>query len=80
MVEAALDRTGLTAGELAMVGDRLYTDIALGKKHGVCSVLVLTGETTKEDVNAAADVDKPDFVFDSLADVDALLSEEDHGI
>ena len=79
-VEMIQEAYGLRREDMCIFGDRLYTDIALGKKHGVCSVLVLTGETTKEDVNAAADADKPDFVFDSLADVDKLLSEEDHGI
>jgi phosphoglycolate/pyridoxal phosphate phosphatase family enzyme len=79
-VDMIQEAYGLSREDMCIFGDRLYTDIALGKKHGVCSVLVLTGETTKEDVNAAADADKPDFVFDSLADVDKLLSEEDHGI
>ena len=79
-VDMIQEAYGLSREDMCIFGDRLYTDIALGKKHGVCSVLVLTGETTKEDVNAAADADKPDFVFDSLADVDKLLSEENHGI
>ena len=77
MIEEAY---GLRREDMCIFGDRLYTDIALGKKHGVSSVLVLTGETTKEDVAAANDADKPDYVFDSLADVDKLLSEAEHGI
>ena len=36
--------------DMAMVGDRLYTDIALGKNNGILSILVLSGETTEEDV------------------------------
>ena len=48
VVEAALERTGLTCGELAMVGDRLYTDIETGLRHGMTSILVMTGETTEE--------------------------------
>ena len=71
---------GISRNEMCIFGDRLYTDIALGKKHGVCSVLVLTGETTKADVEAAAAADKPDFVFPSLAEVDALLEESNDGI
>jgi len=39
-------------------------------------VLVLSGETTPEDVEAAAEVDKPDFVFDSLDDVDRMMFGE----
>lgn len=47
----------------AVVGDRLYTDIALGKKHGITSILVLSGESTLSDVN---DENRPDFIFDSI--------------
>jgi ribonucleotide monophosphatase NagD (HAD superfamily) len=34
---------------------------------------VLSGETTTEDVDAAAAADKPDYVFDSLDDVDKIM-------
>ncbi len=76
-IEMIEEMSGISRDEMCIFGDRLYTDIALGKKHGVCSVLVLTGETTKGDVEAAADADKPDYVFASLADVDALLIREE---
>ena len=65
--------TGFDNDEMCIFGDRLYTDIALGKNFGVTSVLVLSGETTEEDVEKADISDKPDFVFDSLADVDKLM-------
>lgn len=65
--------TGFGNDEMCVFGDRLYTDIALGKNFGVTSVLVLSGETTEEDVEKADISDKPDFVFDSLADVDKLM-------
>lgn len=72
-VEMIGEATGFSRGEMCIFGDRLYTDIALGRKFGVNAVLVLSGETQPEDVLAAADADKPDFVFDSLADVDRLM-------
>ena len=65
--------TGIPLDKMCIFGDRLYTDIALGKKYGVTAALVLTGETTIADVCAAAEADKPDFVFDSLADVDKAI-------
>ena len=65
--------TGFGNDEMCIFGDRLYTDIALGKNFGVTSVLVLSGETTEEDVEKADMSDKPDFVFDSLDDVDKLI-------
>ena len=36
--------SGVTARDMVMVGDRLYTDIALGKSAGVRTVLVLSGK------------------------------------
>lgn len=62
--------SGFSKDEMCIFGDRLYTDIALGKKHGVSSILVLTGETTMEDVENADEKDKPDYVFESLEYVD----------
>ena len=59
--------------EMCVFGDRLYTDIALGRRHGVTSVLVLSGETKPSDVDAAAPEDRPDFVYEDLDGVDRDL-------
>ena len=72
-VEMIGEATGFSRDEMCIFGDRLYTDIALGKSFGVTSVLVLSGETTEEDVDAALPKDKPDFAFASLDDVDKLM-------
>lgn len=72
-VEMISEATGFGNDEMCIFGDRLYTDIALGKKFGVTAVLVLSGETQPEDVERAEPADKPDFVFDSLADVDKAI-------
>ena len=74
-VEMIEEVCGVTRNDMVIFGDRLYTDIALGKKHGVCAVLVLSGETLPEDVEAASDAEKPDFVFDSLDDVNKEIFE-----
>ncbi len=76
------ETTGVRKNAICVFGDRLYTDIALGKKYGVCSVLVMTGETTPQDVDNADIADKPDYVFPSLAEVDDLFAKEEtnHGI
>ena len=50
----------------AIVGDRLYTDIALGKNNGLMSVLVLSGETKIEDVN---DGNAPDIILDGIGEI-----------
>lgn len=67
IVREALARTGRPLAELAMVGDRLYTDVATGVNHGMKGILVLSGEATLADV-AQSDV-KPDMIFDRLADM-----------
>lgn len=67
IVDEALMRTGFALGEMAMVGDRLYTDVATGVKHGMTGILVLSGEATMEDVKSS-DV-KPDLIFGRLADM-----------
>lgn len=56
-----------TKEELVFVGDRLYTDIAIGAKHGAASVLVLTGEATREDLTHS-DV-QPDIIVERLIDL-----------
>lgn len=72
-VEMIAEATGFSRREMCIFGDRLYTDIALGRKHGVTAVLVLTGETKMEDVEAAEVADRPDFIFYSLDNVDQKM-------
>ncbi len=67
IVDEALARTGFSLGETAMVGDRLYTDVATGVNHGMTGILVLSGEATENDV-AQSDV-VPDLIFGKLADM-----------
>ena len=71
IVEAVLRRTGLRVDELAMVGDRLYTDIETGVRSGMLSILVMSGETT-EDMLAQSPT-RPDLKFGRLADMIPLL-------
>ncbi len=67
------EHTGIAKEDMCIFGDRLYTDIALGARNGVMSILVLTGETTAEDVDNAKPEEQPTYVFDSLDDVDKLM-------
>ena len=46
MLRGILSRHALAPAQLAMVGDRLYTDMAMAHRAGALGVLVLTGETT----------------------------------
>lgn len=62
-------------GEVAMVGDRVYTDIKTGQNAGITSILVLSGESTE------ADLDKygvqASFVFDGVGTLCRRLKEYD---
>ncbi|MDI9595556.1 MAG: HAD-IIA family hydrolase [Atribacterota bacterium] len=68
VIEYVSYRTKTTQNEIVMIGDRLYTDIAMGKKSGITTILVLTGETQKDDVKESPW--QPDYVFPSLSDID----------
>jgi HAD superfamily hydrolase (TIGR01457 family) len=70
MVEAAMDRMGLKdLSKVCMVGDQLDTDITMGVKNGLISVLVLSGETNLK--KAKKFELKPDYI---LKDVGELLN------
>jgi 4-nitrophenyl phosphatase/NagD protein len=70
IVDALVSKTGIPAGELAMVGDRLYTDIALGAA-GMTTVLVFTGETKAEDLNESPF--QPDLALTNLAKLTSIV-------
>ena len=63
-VDYLLDKAYVSKDKIAIVGDRLYTDIAMGFNNGICSILVLTGETKINDLKNTKIV--PDFIFDSV--------------
>jgi HAD superfamily hydrolase (TIGR01457 family) len=71
IVDMIAAELGVRAEACAMVGDRLYTDIALGQTAGVTTVLVLSGETSREDLDSS--IFKPDYVFDDLRDLGEWL-------
>lgn len=48
MLDGILYRHGLQPDEIAMCGDRIYTDVAMARNAGALGVLVLSGETTLE--------------------------------
>lgn len=64
-------RVNVERGKIAMVGDRLYTDIAAGRNHGLKSALVLSGEATLED--AASSEVKPHLIFSSVREMIPFL-------
>lgn len=66
IIEALVEKTGYSPSEITMVGDRLYTDIALGQA-GIQTILVLTGETNLEDLDTSPH--QPDLIFEGIKDL-----------
>jgi len=50
-----------------MIGDRLYTDIALGAAAGIPTILVLSGETQADEI--AMSPHQPSYIFENLGAV-----------
>jgi len=67
MVDIVRKKFGARAEETVVIGDRLYTDIAAGVNAGVTTILVLSGESTLEDIEQSEI--KPTFTFDSVKDI-----------
>lgn len=71
IVDGLIERACCPRENIAMVGDRLYTDIATGVNHGLLSVLVMSGETDA-DMLAASEI-RPDLVFDGIGGMNEYL-------
>lgn len=67
IVDYLTNRVNVKREETAMVGDRLYTDIAAGRNNGLKSILVLSGEADMEDVSRSEVL--PDMIFDSVKEI-----------
>lgn len=73
MLRGLLHRHALAPDQLALAGDRLYTDMAMARRVGALGVLVLTGETTAA---AAAQANPPpDLIVSSLEEFGSRLRQ-----
>ena len=73
MLIGILQQKQLQPDQIAMVGDRIYTDIAMAQNAGAVGVLVLSGETTIEVANAAPN--PPDVIAQNIGELGDLLAE-----
>lgn len=62
-----IDSLGLDPRTCAVVGDRLDTDVAMGKDVGMKTLLVLSGVATEREVREAPPGLAPDAWADSIA-------------
>tara|TARA_B110000444_G_scaffold35323_1_gene30758 strand:- start:15646 stop:16440 length:795 start_codon:yes stop_codon:yes gene_type:complete len=71
MILHKIEALGLEPSRCAMVGDRLYTDIAMASRAKCVGVLVLSGEATREDLKIIREDDDemPDIIVESVADL-----------
>lgn len=68
-----MQRFSIQPHQLAMVGDRLETDIAAGPKNGLFTILVMTGVTSRDELQKSTL--QPDLVLDKCVDVIPLLTK-----
>jgi arabinose operon protein AraL len=74
MIQAALDVMGLKPDDCILIGDRLETDIKMGKESGIATGIVMTGVTNEETLKASKTSPiQPDFIFQSIADIQDLI-------
>lgn len=73
MLSGILHRYGLESDEVAMVGDRIYTDIEMAHNANAFGVLVLSGETTLDIADAAPK--QPHLICDSIEVLGELIAE-----
>jgi len=67
MVDYVMKNSQYLKEQIVVIGDRLYTDIALGINAGVSTICVLTGEATLEELKTS--MIRPDFVFQSVKEI-----------
>ena len=84
MLRGVFERYGYQPDEVAMVGDRIYTDTATAHNAGAFGVLVLSGETTLEvaekvaedaRTNPAPEFFPPDLIARDVKELGELLIE-----
>lgn len=66
MLETIMEVVGLEAEECVVTGDRLYTEIQMAKDAGMPSAVVLTGETTAEDLQNEPEKEMPNYVLERI--------------
>ena len=72
MLSSICERNNLKPEQIAMVGDRIYTDIAMAHNAGALGVLVLSGETTLE--TALSTTLPPDIICRDIKELGELLA------
>jgi len=75
IIDVIFRKKNFARAEMAIIGDRLYTDIATGRNAGIYTVLVLSGETKPSDLAQA--MVRPDYIFENLDNLTDYLAKCD---
>lgn len=73
IMRVALDRLGLEANQCLMVGDRLETDMLMGRQAGMKTAVVLTGASTRLDVEQTDP--PPDYILENIGEIPEALQD-----
>jgi len=72
MIGQALNGLEVRPEDVVMVGDRLATDVAMGRSANMATALVLTGDSTRNDADVLPRAEQPQFLLETL---DGLLPD-----
>ena len=73
LLELAAEAVGRTPGEAIVIGDAISTDLAGAKAVGARSILMLTGISTADQVEALSEAERPDEVAADAAELAAAI-------
>lgn len=71
MIYLLSEKFEIPCSKIAVIGDRVYTDIASGYNAHATTICVLSGESTMETINDSEI--KPDYIFNSIKDIIDLI-------
>jgi 4-nitrophenyl phosphatase/NagD protein len=75
MLDSIMEKTGFSLEQTAIVGDRLYTDMAMGR-YGLFTILTLSGETKLSDVEDSQY--QPDLIVENIYELLTRLEKMKH--
>lgn len=68
----AMEKANARPEDTVLIGDRVYTDIACGKRAGTATILVFSGETTPDILNKSET--KPDYAAQDVGEITKALA------
>ncbi len=70
MIAEVEKRTSVPRDQMVLFGDRIHIDVEMGRRNSIDTVLVLTGDSQRADINEG---NMPRFTLSSVDDLNAPL-------